>query len=95
MKALEAVSYSIKQKNAGVKRSIKFDDMSRSLAMDVKLPGSAWVRIFPAQIIQASRGRVEERPPAVSEVLAISNQPLEDIEQEANFVEEDAEMPAE
>ena len=64
--------------------------------MDVKLPGSAWVRIFPAQIIQASRGRDEERPPAVSEILAISNQPIDDQQQhEGQNFEEDAEMPAE
>ena len=40
--------------------------------MDVKLPGAAWVRIAPEQVVQASRRRKVERTPAVSEILAIA-----------------------
>ena len=46
-KILEHEGYLISQRRPGTKRSIKFNDMTRSLVMDIKLPGMAWVRINP------------------------------------------------
>ena len=75
-KLLEHEGFRINQRRPGTKRSIKFDDISESLVMDIKLPGAAWVKITPAQVTMASRGRKMNRVPAVSEILNISAEDL-------------------
>ena len=57
-KILEHEGYLITQRRPGTKRSIKFNDMNRSLVMDIKLPGMAWVRINTDQIVRSSRLRL-------------------------------------
>ena len=76
-KVLENEGFRLVQRRPGTKRSIKFEDMSRSLVMDVKLPESNWVRITPSQILQSAKGRKSQKTPAVAEILAIANQELE------------------
>ena len=71
-KLLENEGFRIVRRRPGTKRSIKFDDRSCSLVMDVNLPNAAWVRLTPDQIHQAARTRKTDRIPAVSELLAIS-----------------------
>ena len=71
-KTLEDEGFRIVRRRSGTKRSIKFDDRTRSLVMDVKLPDSAWVRLTADQVFQASRSRKTKYVPAVSEILAIS-----------------------
>ena len=75
-KLLENEGFRIVRNKPGTRRSIKFDDMSRSLYMDVKLPGAAWVRITPQQVMRSSKNRKTERRPDVSEILDIANQEL-------------------
>ena len=75
-KLLEREGFRIAQRKPGTKRSIKFEDVARSLVMDIKLPGSAWVQITPDQVAKATSGRRSEPVPAVSEVLAISSMDL-------------------
>ena len=71
-KMLENEGFRIVRRRPGTKRNIKFDDMVRSLVMDVKLPGAAWVRISPEQVRRAASARQVETTPDVSDVLAIS-----------------------
>ena len=56
LKALEAVSYNLKQKNKEVKRSIKFDDHVMDLVLDFNIdpsaPGSHWKRVTAVQAKQ-------------------------------------------
>ena len=52
LKALEAVSYGLKQKNPGVKRSIKFDDQELDLVLDFNVDpegSGSWRRVSAAQ----------------------------------------------
>ena len=73
-KILEHEAFKIARRCPGTKRSIKYDDRTRSLALDVKLPDSAWVRINPDQIVTASRGRKKEKVPEVAEILRLANE---------------------
>ena len=82
-KLLENEGFRIVRHRPGTKRSIKYDDRARSLVMDVKLPGAAWVRISPDQVVQATRSRKTLPTPAVSEILAISSQDLPDLPEAA------------
>ena len=56
LKALEAVSFSLKQKNKDTKRSIKFDDQSMDLILDFNTkpddPASPWRRVTADQAKQ-------------------------------------------
>ena len=56
LKALESVSYNLKQKNKEVKRSIKFDDHAMDLVLDFNIdpsaPGSQWKRVTAVQAKQ-------------------------------------------
>ena len=50
----------------GIKRSIKYDDSERSLALDICLPGStSWHRISPVQALEAKKAREEEERASV------------------------------
>lgn len=51
--ALNNVGYNIKQKNEGVRRSVKFDDENLSIFMDIKIQGN-WKRITPAEARQVA-----------------------------------------
>ena len=75
-KVLEHEGFRIAQRRPGTKRSIKFDDATRTLALDIKLPESAWVRVMAEDVHHASATRKKQRVPAVSELLAISAGPL-------------------
>ena len=91
-KILEHEGFQIAQKRPGTKRSIKFDDATRSLALDIKLPDSAWVRIMADDVQHAAATRKKQRVPAVLELLAISADPLpppppSDVDAD-NFIEE-------
>ena len=71
-KVLEHEGFRIAQRRPGTKRSIKFDDATRTLALDIKLPDSAaWVRIMAEDVHHAAATRKKQRVPAVSELLAI------------------------
>ena len=77
-KRLEHEGYQLVCRRPGTKRSIKYDDISRSLVMDVKLPGMNYARIQPDQVLgaRASKSEKEQQTPLVSEILAISAQEL-------------------
>ena len=75
-KVPEHEGYRIVRRMPGTRRSIKFDDRTRSLALDVKLPDAAWVRITPDQIAAASKGRRKDHVPEVAEILNIAAQDL-------------------
>ena len=75
-KVLENEGYHIAQRRPGTKRSIKFQDSTRSLVLDIKLPSSSWVRITPEDVLNAVSGRRRERIPAVAEILQIGGEPL-------------------
>ena len=52
LKALEAVSFNLKRKNPGTKRSIKFDDQEMDLILDFNIDPSgagAWRRVSASQ----------------------------------------------
>ena len=52
LKALEAVSYELKQKHSGIKRSIKFDDDQMDLVLDFNVKpddGGDWKRVTAVQ----------------------------------------------
>ena len=66
LKALEAVSYNMKQKNSRIRRSIKFDDQAMDLVLDFNVDpdgDGAWRRVTAEQAkkmkakIQAKGGR--------------------------------------
>ena len=46
---LQLLSYKMKQSNGEMKRSLKFDDESLGLVLDVQLPGEEWTRFRPDQ----------------------------------------------
>ena len=56
-KKLENESFRIVKRKPGTKRSIKFEDVSKSLIMDVKLPGATRVCITPDDVLQATGSR--------------------------------------
>ena len=88
-KLLENEGYRIVQRKPGTKRSIKYDDLDRSLVMDVKLPGANWVRVTPDQVARVSRGRRPKIATTVEDVLAVGSLEMP----EASPVEDpDAEM---
>ena len=89
-KILEHEGFQIAQRRQGTKRSIKYDDRSKSLVLDIKLPGAAWVRILPEQVVVATRGRRKrERVPAVAEILRVAE---EDLPVQRGVVNEDQDM---
>ena len=52
LKALEAVSYELRQKHPGIKRSIKFDDDQMDLVLDFNIrpeDGGEWKRVTAVQ----------------------------------------------
>ena len=62
-KALENVSYNLKQKYPGIKRNIKYDDMNRDLVLDFLLgPGGQWRSIRPDQARQFASLPRSENP---------------------------------
>ena len=66
LKALEAISYGLKQKNPGIRRSIKYDDQEMDLVLDfnVNPDGSGvWRRVSASQakIMKSKISRT--RPP--------------------------------
>ena len=46
---LQSLSYRLKMANPEMKRSVKFDDASLGVYLDVQLPGQEWRRVRPAQ----------------------------------------------
>ena len=59
LRALESMSYLLKQKNTALKRNIKYDDEVMDLIMDVKLDeNTPWRKIRPQQAMEAKRNRV-------------------------------------
>ena len=91
-KILENEGFKIVRRRPGTKRSIKFDDLTRSLVMDIKLPQSSWVRITPEQVVRASRGRKTDRLPAVSEILSIADSPEPEYRNDHNPDDYDEDM---
>ena len=65
LKALEALSFHLKQKHPGIKRNIKFDDMTKDLVLDFSINPDAgdWKRVTATQAVQMktkfSRGNTE------------------------------------
>ena len=68
LKALEAISYSLKQKNGKVKRNIKFDDADMDLVLDFNIDpegNGTWKRVTADQAkkmkkkVQSGGGRAE------------------------------------
>ena len=59
LRALESMSYLLKQSNPTLKRNIKYDDEVMDLVMDVKINEDApWRKIRPEQATQAKKNRV-------------------------------------
>ena len=57
-KALEGVSYDLKQKHGGVKRNIRYDDEVMDLVLDFKIDEEAgWKRIRPQEARKTRSGR--------------------------------------
>ena len=52
--ALNGVGYTIKQRNTGVRRAVKFDDDNQDIFMDIKI-GDQWRRITPAEARQVAQ----------------------------------------
>ena len=56
--ALMNLSYDLKQRHKGLKRSVKFDEEDNGLFMDIKLDeGSDWKRVKPSQARAANMKR--------------------------------------
>ena len=56
LKALESVSFALKQKNPKMRRNVKFDDVEMNLVLDFSLDpdgGAPWRKIRPAQALAA------------------------------------------
>ena len=51
--ALNNVGYNIKQKNLGVRRTVKFDDDNQDIYMDIRI-NNQWKRITPAEAKQVA-----------------------------------------
>ena len=72
LKALEAVSYRLKQKYPDIKRNIKFDDQESDLVLDFCTDPSTeqpWRTLRPAQAkaMKAKMGAREGKPEEVTE----------------------------
>ena len=52
---LQSLSYKMKKANKDMKRSVKFDNESLGLYLDIQLPGEDWRRIRPDQARLARR----------------------------------------
>ena len=60
LRALESLSYMLKQSNPSLKRNVKFDDEVLDLVMDVRINEAApWRKIRPAQALEAKKGRAD------------------------------------
>ena len=60
LRALESLSYMLKQSNPSLKRNVKFDDEVLDLVMDVRVNETAsWRKIRPAQALEAKKGRAD------------------------------------
>ena len=95
-KLLENEGYRITQRKPGTKRSIKFNDLDRTLVMDVKLPGANWVRVTADQVAKVSRGRRSVTNTTVDDVLAIGSLDLpEPVEGIGNDADEEMEETSE
>ena len=75
-KLLEHEGFKIARCWPGTRRSIKYEDRTQSLVLDVKLPDSAWVWIYPDQVRAATKHSKTERVPAVSEILQLAIEEL-------------------
>ena len=53
--ALQNLSYKLKLTSKDMKRSLKFDDESLGMVLDIQMPGEDWRRIRPEQARQAGR----------------------------------------
>ena len=72
LKALEAVSYKLKQKHPDIKRNIKFDDIEKDLVLDFCTDPSTeapWRKVRPAQAkaMRVKMGRANGQPEPVTE----------------------------
>ena len=74
--ALNGLGYAIKQKNSGVKRSVKFDDQKRDLYLDICISGH-WKRVTPEEAKQV----MKEVPSTSATSASISVQDLTDLVQ--------------
>ena len=91
-KLLENEGYRIVQRKPGTKRSIKYNDLDRSLIMDIKLPGANWVRVTPEQVARVSRGRRTKTTTTVDDVLAVGSLELPEGPGGPHIEDPDAEM---
>ena len=58
LRALESMSYLLKQSNPSLKRNIKYDDEVMDLVMDIKLNESTpWWKIRPEQAMDTKKNR--------------------------------------
>ena len=58
LRALESMSYMLKQSNPSLKRNIKYDDEVMDLVMDIRLNESAqWRKVRPEQAMDAKKNR--------------------------------------
>ena len=77
LKALEAVSYHLKQKHPNIKRNIKFDDTEMNLVLDFNVDpdgGSAWKRVSAAQakVMKSKLGSTQSRTQDLSDAELVS-----------------------
>ena len=81
LRALESMSFLMKQSHTGLKRNIKFDDEVMDLVMDVRVsPDDPWRKMRPDQAIAAKKNRavpsreqsVELDSTAIQSLLATS-----------------------
>ena len=79
--ALNGIGYSIKMKNKGVKRSVKFDDVKRDIYMDIGINGQ-WRRITPKEARE-----VMEKVPAAAGASSGLSLTMEDL---SNLVQGEA-----
>ena len=63
--ALNGVGYSIKNKNEGVRRSIKFDDLEQDIYLDIFV-GGQWKKITPSE----ARGALKKLPSSSASSLS-------------------------
>ena len=78
-KLLEGHANGVRAKyQEGIRRSIKYDDSDRSLALDICLPNSTtWHRITPVQALEAKKAREEEEMASVRSLPRASRRPRE------------------
>ena len=78
LKTLEAISYNLKQKNKGMKRSIKFDDTEMDLVLDFNTDpdnGGDWKRITASQA-KAMQSRI---PKGAGRTVTLTDGELENM----------------